>query len=390
MESKYQLVILGNVGAYKSQIVRTFQSRVNDLGISLDSVIVLDESDFHKYYKANAPTIAIYFGGIVANESTKSIVDILISNSNLILPIVDDLDGYSAKVPEPLTFINGFAMPNEDGIEIVISRVLEGLNLLRISRRLFISYRRTESTGVAIQLFERLERAGFDVFLDTHSVKHGDRVQDELWHRLVDTDVVVLLNTKGFLESDWTAEELAKASAMSIGILQVIWPHHIPERSAELCLPLSLNDSDFESGSSIGYKSRLLDEVADRIVRMVESLRARSLAARQTIIITEFMKVAKTQKVIAFLQPEKYIIVQSTKGEEIIVIPTVGVPHALTYNESHELITSIKQHNPAKILLLFDHLNIREQWLKHLKWLDNHLPVGSLRTLDAETWLKSI
>ena len=390
MKTRYQLVIIGNNSTFKDVIINTLKTRIGDLGVSVDSILILDETNFFENYSANAPTIGIYFGGDNVKFPNLDILGVLFSDSALVLPIVNDLDNYKNHTPTDLHPINGFLLVNATHIEALVSRILEGLSLLRLSRRLFISYKRTESTGVAIQLYEKLEQAGFDVFLDTHSIQKGEVFQDELWHRLVDTDVVVLLNTKGFLESDWTKEELAKASAMSIGILQVIWPNHNPERSSELCIPLPLSETDFENKNYNDSKSHLIESTIANIINQTESLRARSLGARQDNIITEFMKSAKTQNVLAHLQPEKFITVQKTDGSEIIVIPTIGVPHAFTYNQSEDLIKTIRTHKSQKIFLLYDHINIRKKWLKHLDWLDAYLPVSTVKIFEIENWLKTL
>ena len=218
---------------------------------------------------------------------------------------------------------------------------MKDLVFLRISRRIFISYKRDESSPVAIQLFEQLEKSGFDVFLDTHSVRPSEPFQDELWHRLADTDVVVLLNTPGFLKSNWTTQELAKANAMSIGILQLIWPSHKMERDAELSIPLYLTDDDFGNPKFKDEKSYLTDGIISKIVSQVESLRSRCLASRQDNLISEFISYANKLGKNASLQPERFITVKTSSGNEIEIIPTVGVPQAFTYNQSEELINKI-------------------------------------------------
>jgi hypothetical protein len=390
MKTKYQLVLIGNDNTFKDAIINTLQTRISDLGMDISLLVVLGENNFKFHYAANAPTVGIYFGGDTINFPNLDILNILISDSNLILPAVSDIEQYKKHTPESLHPINGFPLINESNIEALVSRVMEGLSLLRLSRRLFISYKRNESTGVAIQLFEKLEQAGFDVFLDTHSVQKGDVFQDELWHRLVDTDVVVLLNTPGFLKSEWTQKELAKASAMSIGILQIIWPDHNPERSSELCIPFHLNEDNFENTSFDNVKSQLTESTISKIVNQTESLRARSLGARQDNIITEFMKSASAQSIPANLQSEKFITVIKKDGNEIIVIPTIGVPHAFTYYQSEDLIKTIKAHKSKKIFLLYDHINIKEKWLKHLDWLDAYLPISAIKIFEIDNWLKTL
>ena len=71
-------------------------------------------------------------------------------------------------------------------------------------------------------------------------------------------------------------------------------------------------------------------------------------------------------------------------------IPTVGVPQAFTYHQKEELIKRIKQNGKEEIYILYDQLNIRENWLKHLDWLDNYLPVKTIKILNSEQWLQKL
>lgn len=387
MITKYQLVLIGSNSDLKDTIIDTFKKRVEDLGVSGDAFSILDEKNFEQEYKRNAPTAALYFGGTTTSFPDWDILNELLSNSSFILPVVEDLARFTNLVPKQLFPINGFELKSEMEVEALVSNILECLGLLRLARRLFISYKRNESRSVAIQLFEKLEQAGFDVFLDTHSVRPGDTFQDELWHRLVDTDVVVLLNSPGFLESEWTTEEVAKASAMSVGILQLVWPNHLPERMSELSQLLYLKEDDFENKTFTDLRSHLQDSANERIIEQVESLRARSLAARQDNIIAEFMSAANSLNVVANLQREKFITVGTSEGKEVVLIPTIGVPHAFTYNQSEELIKRIRKHPSPQVFLLYDHRNIREKWLTHLAWLDGYLPVNSLKITEIEQWL---
>ena len=79
-------------------------------------------------------------------------------------------------------------------------------------------------------MYKALESHHFDVFLDTHSIEKGELFQEELWHRMTDCDVILLLNTPGFLESHWCKEELAEAGSKQIGIVQLVWAERSEER----------------------------------------------------------------------------------------------------------------------------------------------------------------
>lgn len=388
MKTQYQLILIGNKNAFKDEIANTFQKRVKDLGLFDDAIIIIEAADFGNY-KHNAPTVCLYFGGNSPFPDL-DILDIIINDACFVLPIVDDLNTFSNKVPKNLQPINGFELKSLKEIEPLVSSIMEGLGLLRTSRRLFISYRRKESRRIAIQLYEFLDEHGFDVFLDTHSIRPGEAFQDELWHKLVDTDVVVLLNTPGFLGSKWTAEELAKASSMSIGILQLIWPGHTPISSSGFCIPNYLHDIDFEAKDYITEDALLTSATLELINGEVESLRARSLASRQDNIIQEFISASRKQSIFAHLQPERFITLNKKDGKEIALIPTVGVPHAFTYNQCEELMNRIRQLNTPEAYLLFDQRNIRKKWQEHLAWLDKHLPIKSLKITEVDNWLKTL
>lgn len=390
MMSKYQIVFIGNKHLFEKDILDLIYYHLKELGVDKDYVVVIDENNISTEYKENAPLFCLYFGDSAGDFKNIALLDKLIANGSLILPVVDDLRRIETAIPVQLHRINGYELSSKENIEPLVSLILEGLGLLRISRRLFISYKRNESSLVAVQLYEQLEKNGFDVFLDTHSIRPAEPFQDELWHRLADTDVVVLLNTPGFLTSYWTREELAKANAMQIGILQLLWPKHKMEVTAAISIPFQLNDVDFGNGIYSDSKSYLTDNAIKRIVEQAEFLRARSLAARQNNLITEFIKAAKKAGKDADLHPQKFIITKKKGGEDIIVIPTVGVPQAFTYNRSDDLVKALKFSNKPEVFLLYDHIYIRDNWLKHLDWLDNHLPIQGKKIINAEAWLRSI
>ena len=390
MLTKYQIILLGAENLFIKEILKVFYRHTNELGLKDESIIVIQASNFYENYKANAPGFCLYFGNENGVNTNVDLLKSLLENGILILPIVSDLHEFSNRIPSILHNINGFQLSSEDDIEKLVSLLLEGFGLLRLSRRLFISYKRNESSTVAIQLFEQFEKNGFDVFLDTHSIRPCEPFQEELWHRLADTDIVVLLNTPGFLESNWTTQELAQANTMSIGILQLIWPNHKLERDAELSIPFHLSNKDFGNLQFTNSKSYLADSSIEKIVSEAESLRARSLAARQNNIITEFLVSAKQAGKKIDLHPEKFMTTLNANGKELVVIPTVGVPQAFTYNQSEELVNRIKSKNVSGALLLFDHRNIRDKWLKHLAWLDSYLPVKTIKIVEADKWLMNI
>lgn len=378
---KYQLIILGSKHEFEQQILDSLFEQINILGMSGDMLNIVYAENFKTDYQANYPVYCLYMGSN-NKELDLGILATLKEDATLILPIVSDLTKFNSLIPDDLKNQNGFSLANKDDIPRLVSCILEGFSLLRASRRVFISYKRSESSDIAIQLYEALEKSGFDVFLDTHSIRPGEPFQEELWHRMTDSDIIVLLNTKNFLGSHWTKQELAKASSLSIGVIQVIWPDSNLMREAEICTPIQLKDEDFINNSS----PKLIESIINDIISSTESLRARTLAARQDNLTSEFISFAKQSQVEVTLHQDKFISLYKN-DEEYIIIPTIGVPQSLSCSNAEELILRIKQDRPKCIYLLYDHVNIRDKWLCHLEWLNQHLPVKSLKLSDSLTIL---
>jgi hypothetical protein len=308
----------------------------------------------------------------------------------MVVPVVKNREHFNDFVFDELRGINGMEFRSDDAnMERVAAVLLEGLNLVRKSRRLFISYRRVEAQGVAIQLYEALDQNGFDVFLDTLSIRPGEPFQEVLWHRLADTDVVVLLDTPGFLSSRWTTQELATANSTNIQILQLVWPGNRLEAAAAFSRAVLLQNGDFQADSA-GASARLQDAVAQKIVVEAESLRARALAARYTSLVEEFCFEARQCGLKPHVQPERFITIELKSGDFVAAVPTVGLPDAVRYQEiEDEIGRHPKKH--TEVVLLYDERGIREKWLKHLAWLDRHkLRVQSLQVTQCASWLRGI
>lgn len=387
MAASYQIVMLGN--GDKEGLRKNLVEKIGDIGLDIDEHVAFLDATSVNTRSRKYPIVCVFFGSTHLPGEDIEAVDSLVKDEIIIIPVVSDLTLYSQLTPSSLHPINGSLLSESTGgISATSNMVLEALNLLRRTRKLFISYRRQESSAVAIQLYEHLHRNGFEVFIDTISIRPGEPFQEVLWHRLSDTDVVVLLDTPGFLESRWTRDELANTSAMSIGILQLIWPDHKPDPKSSLCEKHYLNNSDFIL-SDKGEKKILTDNTIQVIGKAVENLRARSQASRYAKIVGTVGRIAEDLGIELTVQPERYAIVKKD-NKYVAVIPTVGVPEALRYQEIAELFEAIRDRSISDAYLLYDHVMLRDKWRKHLDWLDNHLPVKSIKVFNAEAWLNTL
>ncbi|PUV24161.1 toll/interleukin-1 receptor domain-containing protein [Sphingobacterium athyrii] len=382
---KYQLIILGTIKPFISDIISLYHKRIEDLKLQKEFYEIYFKDNL-KSYKGNQPAFVIYLGNESGDFEDLEQIEKLLDEGNIVLPIF--FNSFGREIPKILSNQNGLKYEDFKN-EKIVNLILESFGKLRNTRKVFISYKRDESTSVAIQLYEALENNNFDVFLDTHSIKQGEPFQDELWHRMTDCDVILLLNTPKFIESEWCEKEIAEASVKQIGIIQVIWPTHKLERIAEICFPYQLSEANFVKGIYDKKDiSKLNDDTVNALVKQVESIRARNLASRQDNLITEFLNTAQKYGKNMAIQPERFITENITEKKRRLFIPSVGIPQSFDCNTSSELKREIKEFSVEEVYLIYDDVRIREKWLKHLSYLNEYLDVKTIKKQEFDTWLQ--
>jgi hypothetical protein len=389
MKYKYQLIILGSEVPIVKDILGLFAKRIKDLKLPEEAVKIINRANFATEYIGNQPAFVFYFGDVKGDFKDIEITTKLLKDGSMILPIY--FSSFSKEIPRILENQNGLQYKKTEDDRIV-NIGLESFELLNSTRKVFISYKRDESTSVAIQLFEALESHNFDVFLDTHSIGKGEAFQEELWHRMTDCDVIVLLNTPEFLNSHWCKEEFAEAGAKQIGIVQLVWPNHNvkADNTSHISYPKQLQKENFENGLYDNKDvSKLKKDIVDEIIKDVESVRARNLAARQDNLITEFRNIADKLGKNIIVQPERILTEDLPNNERRIYIPTIGIPQS-TSCQSAEIKKEMLNYTITSIKLIYDDLRIREKWINHLEWLNSNLKVDikTLKKQDFESWLQ--
>ena len=98
------------------------------------------------------------------------------------------------------------------------------LGLVEQERKVFLSYRRSDATPVALQLHTELMRCRFDVFLDRFAFPPGVDFQRRLDEDLGDKAFVVLLESSNLRNSQWVQHEIAYAHSHRIDVLAITLP----------------------------------------------------------------------------------------------------------------------------------------------------------------------
>lgn len=382
MSTAYQIGLLGQPGGLDKTLAASLRKRLTDLGVDVAALSYMAEEDIAGRDRKR-PFIGIFFGYRGAKDNDHSILNDLVADSVVIIPVVPRIETASAHIPKIIGHINCLPLSDQDTeLERLTTLVLENFQLLRPERRLFISYRRIEAQSIAIQLYEKLDAAGFDVFLDTRGVPPAVDFQGVLWHRLVDSDVVVLLDTPKFRESRWTREELARANATNIQILHLLWPGASPDATSAFSEFYPLDASYFQAVNQIGESARLREITLNDVCVRAESLRARALSARNRYLVDNFCDQARTLGHTPVVQSSRFISLEFDDDKKIAIVPAVGVPNAARYQqiESAILATGTRYE---KIWLLYDERGILDGWLQHVNWLNRHLPLAAVRVSES-------
>lgn len=380
--SLYEIVILGSGRGRESQdrLSQKLESSVADFGLSIGrDVSILNEETLSQRNR-KVPCAVAYFGSPEQDHIDE--LRALKSQKVPIIPVVESATEVQECIPDSVKQLNAHFLDNDDEDMSSLSvSLLECVGLLREQRRVFISYRRTESKLAALQLHDLLTSKGFDVFLDTHDIRPGEPFQDILWHRLVDSDVMVMLDTPTYFDSKWTVQELGRARAKEIHILRVVWPNHESHRAMSLSDAVYLVDDDLETPHGPISKER-----TEEIAFAVENLRSRSIAARYLSIAGKLWEEA--EKIGAEVQgvgAHRAISLRLLDESLLKAYPVVGLPSAELLNDIADKSDATQE--PGTPVLIYDHVGIRQKWQQHLGWLDKNIrSVRTLKVREAD-WL---
>lgn len=298
---------------------------------------------------------AVFFGGDGA-----SIMNIgpLLSRAVPVLPVVSSISRVRDELPEQLRPINCLDY-GEVGASRVATALLECAGLLPRQRRVFLSYRRDEARQAALQLFDALSARLFEVFLDTHGIAPAEDFQTTLWHRLCDSDVLVMLDTPTYFGSRWTSAEFGRALSKGIAVLQVAWPDATPSPRTATTSRAELEASEVDAVSGC-----LSQTAVDRICARVENARSEGLAIRHVNMVGRIRNEIETIRGdFLGVGPHKSVHVRLADGRQVAVYPTIGVPTSTTL---HDAVTHARGERPA---VVYDHIGLHPSWLTHLDWL---------------------
>ena len=373
MAHLYQIIVLGNpTDDFLAELRSRLEQFLDSFGLEIGNQVGWTVNPSALDISQRIATVAMYVG---APSRVDMHLATLLSKSVPILPIVSDLTKVREEIPDVIRRLNCLSA-QDAGVERIASAVLECIGLLPRQRRVFLSYRRDEARETALQLFDELSARLFDVFLDTHRIGPAEDFQNSLWHRLCDSDVLLMLDTPTYFESRWTRAEFGRALAKEISVLSIGWPGTAlaPRASTASRMELAERDIDPVSG-------RLSNDAIEEICAQLERVRSESLAVRSLNLLSNIRLAAeKIGGTFHGIGMHMSALIDLPDGRELTIFPTVGVPTATTLYDAFELCPT------DRFAVAFDPVGFDKRWLNHLDWLEEQIPSARWIRSHEASW----
>ena len=386
---KYQLLLMGPARTqFESDFRRDFEAGFQKIGLMPAQNLAILDSSQATTIDWDLPIAAVWFGAAQAPSQVDSVaLTDCLNNHSPVFAIVSDLANVANHVPEKLKHIDASTWNTATNV----ADVLCALKLARKQRQAFISYRRDETRGVAVQLFEQLSHRGYRTFLDTASIRAGVEFQTSLWQRMSDVDLLLFIDSPNALSSRWVNEELARAHDLGLGVMQLVWPGHSKTMGTELSVPFTLQLKDFVAQKADAH-DRLHGTALEQVLDLTEVTRMRSLASRRRRVVNDIVDQAKRFN----LQPNVHPLdrIELRRNGHIVgtAIPIVGLPDAPNLQELEQ---SVAARDPSgqsfgSSQVIYHGLGIDQEWADHLQWLNNHHILKMTKVESANKWLGTL
>lgn len=326
--------------------------------ISLVNVESIDE---------RLPLLILYYGQTPEDKARIYTIDLqLRAKAQEVLPIVQDVSKFDEFIPNTLGSINAFVLKNEKSVPKLKNRILSWFGLLDNTRKIFISYKRSDTTALAHQLFDSLIRKGYIPFLDSYSLESGVNFQEYLMNEISDADMFVMLNSSDYDQSEYTKAELVAASKLGIGILQVTFPDSKTFAEASISSVLQLDNQ-------LPYNQDYGQEIVEEIIYNMERFRAQGFRTKRRILV-DGLKGKYSGTTISTLEDGSV----SVDDEKTVYYPITHVPTSEDLELAYNSMSKLSLSGDVKKKICYYGIHCRCDKRNHMNWLNTfNLPVTS-------------
>ncbi len=270
---------VNGLSAWRDEIRDAFADQVARLGIGTGAPQIFEDDD--PALPERAVVLYLSDGPQAQDDDVEASLRAHIDAGRAVIPVLDDLADATDKLPECLHDFNAYAVGTEErSYDRLIDEIVTRLWLRRSVRKIFLSYKRSDSSTIAHQLRDKLTRRAYNVFLDECKLSPGVAVQREIFWELNDADLVLLLCSPDLGQSKWVMDEIAAANATLLPILGVVWPRCKPPGSLYPDQKYELEATDFVNRKKRRSLQELTLEGLDDLLGRVETFRTEAVQQR--------------------------------------------------------------------------------------------------------------
>lgn len=327
---------------------------------SLGDIRIIKEE--HK--DSSSPTLYLYCGDCEEdkNKYSTTFLNSLVKEQ-LILPVIKDPKLFNTYIPEELSSINAIIIPSEKEVNKLKNRILEWFGKIEVNRKIFISYKRSDGTALAQQLYSALIKAHYIPFLDSYSIDSGVSFQEYLLHELSDSAVFLFINTPNYDMSQFTMEELNAANQLQLGVVEICTNGAKHYKEAEFAEVFHL-DENIESDKECDANT------IRSILDFIEKTRADLLDFKLKAIIDQ-IKVKNRDKTISINSSG----ICRTDPNGACYYPILHNPMSADFQKAEKKMI---QQKDANKYLIFNGLHCRKDIKEHILWLNKSLPIKAI------------
>lgn len=245
----------------------------------------------------------------------------------------------------------------------LIVDMFHALNITSSRRKVFISYKRTESQVVADQLRDELILRGYQVFLDWISIEKGRDFQKHSINELNHSDIIIFLQTRNVFTSDWVKDEIISAELRGVSLFRLVFHEDDYKLS-------SIIADRYHVVSSCG-KCRLSDRELNRICSRIESFRIASMASRRNMLLEEWQhEYEKPESSSKSILSDMVIARLSDKDVHMICpyFPDVNIIHEFEKKEKNK-----------KKSIYCSLLGYSQEYCDYIKWVCRKTGIGLIQ-----------
>ena len=311
------------------------------------------------------PVLYLYYGKLAGSSRYRGNLDLSeLARQKRILPIAPSAPDFNQNIPKQIRNLNGFFLKDERSVQALRNYILAFFGVVNTNRKVFISYRRIDSEELAHQLFDALTKLKYHPFLDSYSIQPGVDFQEYLRHELNDTELIVVLNTENFNESEFTKEEVNIANELRIPILEVKF-----NRSVRMDILAMAQVID--SGKKITAKKHFGDAFISKITLAIEQMRAQSYLFKRKNVITSLNKQFNAFG-LALQEAGGFLRCDVTHE---IYYPLTHIPQSTDLFQTEEFFDSLPLFTTYTKKVIYNGSYCRDDIKRHLNWLNQHLPI---------------